>query len=255
MTLEIPSCSGYCEKCGTVHVVPAGPAVLHARDLMDRLMSSGRLDFDSPIPDPRFSTESLYGESRGKMFGVLVGENERGEEVVLRAFSCQHDSVWELHGWVPPLVDSIAYMKIMDAGSAILHRMTDEIHALPRCAHQRTALVHERKELSQKIQRELFDMYEVRNFLGETRSLADAFYVAGVASGAPKAIPTGTGDCCAPKLLNHAARLGLKPQGIAEFFWGKENRSHTRTEGHFYPPCTNRCEPILGYMLCGSNHA
>lgn len=66
-----------------------------------------------------------------------------------------------------------------------------------------------------------------------------------------KGIPTGTGDCCAPKLLNYAARNRLKPIGISEFFFGRENKSETRKHGEFYPSCKIKCEPILGFMLCG----
>ena len=59
------------------------------------------------------------------------------------------------------------------------------------------------------------------------------------------------GDCCAPKLLDHAARNNLKPVGIAEFYWGPSNPSQTKKHGQFYPACRGKCEPILGHMLEG----
>jgi tRNA pseudouridine32 synthase/23S rRNA pseudouridine746 synthase len=61
----------------------------------------------------------------------------------------------------------------------------------------------------------------------------------------------GVGECCAPKLLNYAALNGLKPLGLSEFYWGKENKSGTRKHGEFYPACAEKCQPILGFMLCG----
>jgi len=65
-------------------------------------------------------------------------------------------------------------------------------------------------------------------------------------------IPTGAGECCAPKLLNYAALNGLKPVGLSEFYWGKENKSGTRQHKQFYPACVEKCQPILGFMLCGA---
>jgi hypothetical protein len=66
-----------------------------------------------------------------------------------------------------------------------------------------------------------------------------------------KAMPTGTGECCAPKLLHHAAVHGLTPLGLAEFYIGRENRSATRAHGRFFAPCEEKCRPILGFLLCG----
>ena len=65
------------------------------------------------------------------------------------------------------------------------------------------------------------------------------------------AMPTGTGECCAPKLLHHAATHGLTPLGLAEFYVGRTNRSGTRRHGEFYAPCAEKCAPILGFLLCG----
>ena len=64
-------------------------------------------------------------------------------------------------------------------------------------------------------------------------------------------ITGGMGECCAPKLLNHAARNGLKPLSIAEFFWGEGPMLRRRVSGKFYPSCEARCQPLLGFMLCG----
>lgn len=105
-------------------------------------------------------------------------------------------------------------------------------------------LRNKRKKLSRELMVKLHSLYRVTNFRAQTVSLSDAFRY-------DKGIPTGTGDCCAPKLLNQAAVLGLKPVGLAEFFWGKENRSGTRQHGQFYPCCIEKCRPILGFMLCG----
>ncbi|MGY8674438.1 MAG: hypothetical protein ACKVHO_17840, partial [Verrucomicrobiia bacterium] len=64
-------------------------------------------------------------------------------------------------------------------------------------------------------------------------------------------LPGGVGDCCGPKLLQHAANTRLKPIGLAEFYWGGPHLSGKRQPGSFYPCCEEKCQPILGYMLCG----
>jgi hypothetical protein len=69
-------------------------------------------------------------------------------------------------------------------------------------------------------------LYRLSNFRGESRPMTEVFQ---------GGIPTGAGDCCAPKLLNHAALHGLTPLGISEFYWGRENRSGRRKHGEFHP--------------------
>lgn len=73
-------------------------------------------------------------------------------------------------------------------------------------------------------------------------------------------MPVGVGECCATKLVHAAQQLQLEPIGIAEFFMGREeqrddNRSRRRRVQNdvYYDSCVDRCQKVLGYMLCGSN--
>jgi len=86
----------------------------------------------------------------------------------------------------------------------------------------------------------------VNNFRGQSAILDEVI-------GSTRNKPTGIGDCCAPKLLNHAALSNLTPVSLAEFYFGRENRSDTRQHGRFYPPCEDKCQPLLGYLLCGAS--
>ena len=61
----------------------------------------------------------------------------------------------------------------------------------------------------------------------------------------------GTGDCCAPKLLAAAQAAGLTPRAMAEVWLGDPPPSGGRVEGRAYAACAERCQPLLGYMLCG----
>lgn len=240
------SCFGYCNDCGEVHELPSGIAVEHCYALMAKLSAHQRIDFDKPLEDadPRLSTDGLYTEMRGRMFGVLVCEDKDGNEIILRAFSSRHNGVWNVEGWVPPLVDEHRFVAEVELGNLDLHPLTDLIATLPRESREWYAKLAERRLVSHGILAKLNALYEIHNFKNEKRSLADAFHL-------KKGIPVGTGDCCAPKLLNYAAVHQLKPLSIAEFFWGKATASGHRVEGGFYSSCEEKCQPILGYMLCG----
>jgi tRNA pseudouridine32 synthase/23S rRNA pseudouridine746 synthase len=63
--------------------------------------------------------------------------------------------------------------------------------------------------------------------------------------------PAGSGECAAPKLLQHAYLNKLTPICLAEFWWGQAPKSEIRLHKQFYPACKSKCEPILGHMLEG----
>jgi hypothetical protein len=212
---------------------------------MDLLTKKRRIDFFSAdsIADPPFSTDYLFGEARGKMFGIMVCEARDGSEEILRAFSGQYNGVWNVEGWAPPLFNEDDFICVNRDQETKIKRIGRQIDAMAYGTEGRSSLVRKRKLLSQNLMKEIHTLYDVPNFRGETIPLTDLFRGNG--------IPTGTGDCCAPKLLNEAARKGLKPKGILEFYWGRENRSKTRSHGQFYASCSEKCQPILGFMLCG----
>jgi tRNA pseudouridine32 synthase / 23S rRNA pseudouridine746 synthase len=108
-------------------------------------------------------------------------------------------------------------------------------------AARTVAIKRERKGLSQKLQLQMHQAYQLTNFLGLSASLRELM---------PQGAPTGTGECCAPKLLHQAAVLGLKPIAMAEFWWGEAKGG--RVPGIFYGACESRCQPIMGFLLAGT---
>ncbi len=246
---EMPSpiaYSGFCEACGRSHSLPSARAVSECLSLMAKLRQHGRIDFETPIEaaDPRFATACMYTEMRGKMLGVLVCEDASGKEVLLRAFSSKFNGLRNVPGWAPPLMDEQCFNATMEAGNLGIHPLTARIQGLAKGSPEWSLRVAERKAISQGVLSKLYDLYEVHNFKNEKRTLADSFNI-------KKGMPVGTGDCCAPKLLNHAAKNKLKPVSLAEFYWGKETASGDRVEGEFYSSCVDKCRPLLGFMLCG----
>jgi tRNA pseudouridine32 synthase/23S rRNA pseudouridine746 synthase len=104
------------------------------------------------------------------------------------------------------------------------------------------ALKHHRKILSQQLQLQLHAVYSLTNFEGASVSLQALI---------DDSLPTGTGECCAPKLLNYAAIHRLKPLAMAEFWWGPSPANGSKRSGEFYGACAERCQPLMGFLLSG----
>ena len=240
--------SGFCRRCGKIHRLDSAPAVAACISLMRQLEERQTIELFRPAPhlSHLLTTDTLFGKSRGKMFGILEGIDQNGRRVQLHAFSGQYNGIWDVPGWAPPLFDLPTFQQINGAEEKNIKALGRQLDKEKIHSPQWLALKKERKKRSRLLMEKLHGLYQLTNFRGETSSLHSAF------SG-PEGIPTGTGDCCGPKLLNQAALLGIKPYTMAEFFWGKENRSATRQHSWFYPPCRSKCKPILGFLLCGAD--
>ena len=107
-------------------------------------------------------------------------------------------------------------------------------------------LKSERKAMSEKLQSELFRLFVVRNAKGENLDVATIFE-----RRLNRLPPGGTGDCCAPKLLQYAFLHDLKPVCMAEFWVGKSPQGEVRHHGHYYPACRSKCLPLMEFMLQG----
>jgi hypothetical protein len=224
--------------------LPAAAAVPHAQALLEELERVRNVGLGL-VRDPRLDLDHLFGPARGQMFGVLVGSDRAGRQCVLKAFSGQFNGVWDVPGWVPPILDPGAFAREIAEDEPRIKALTRRLEGLAAGEPGRKALLDERRDLSRDLMRRIFGLYRLRNFRGQSRALAEAFLGTGM--------PTGTGECCAPKLLHHAAGRGIVPAGLAEFYVGRENRSGTRVHGRFYAPCAEKCRPILGFLLCGAD--
>lgn len=239
------SCQGFCKQCGCIHRLPTGLAIEEAKQLMLLLQQHQHISFQHPRPSAEATgTRYLYGEARGKMFGVLVCETEHGTHQTLKAFSGQYNGLWEVEGWVPPLFNVQQFWELLNPVEKEIKDLGRMLQTLPVDCHQYKKTHQKRKKLSRALMKDIHSLYRLHNFQSRQCTLAEVI-------GPDTGIPTGTGDCCAPKLLNYAAVNNLKPLGLVEFYWGKVNRSATRSQGIFYPPCTDKCGPILGFLLCG----
>ncbi|MEM0981004.1 MAG: pseudouridine synthase, partial [Cyanobacteria bacterium P01_H01_bin.58] len=126
-----------------------------------------------------------------------------------------------------------------------LKRERDEVlaplaAAIAQADQRMQVLKRDRKALSRQLQAQMHAVYSLTNFAGISTTLHRLM---------PDGLPTGTGDCAAPKLLHYAATHQLTPLAMAEFWWGPP--SGDKSPGHFYGACQERCQPIMGFLLSG----
>ena len=134
-----------------------------------------------------------------------------------------------------------------------LRRLKQALNASVDAIMERIALFNDRIEslkkqrasMSEELQDWIFRQYIVHNASGEEATIAEIFAKAGCTP------PGGTGECAAPKLLEYAWSHDLEPLAMGEFWYGKSPDTAVRTHGHFYPSCTSKCGPLLGFMLKG----
>lgn len=107
-------------------------------------------------------------------------------------------------------------------------------------------LEKERHSRSTALQNWIFQRFILTNGLGEQKNLLEIFH--DYNESIP---PAGSGECCAPKLLNTAYNTNLKPICIAEFWYGNSPIGEIRHHKQYYPSCNSKCGPILDFMLKG----
>ena len=197
---------------------------------------------------------------RGKMFGVLVVEIPKegptaivdaGRLGFLAAYSGLLAGRNDWPYFVPPVFDAQqpdGYFKTQEREISRISRDSRESR-LSRDSGDSSS-----KQLSQDLQTWLFHQYRLMNGRGEVKDLVDIwqeYY------NRPKLLrkyplpPGGTGDCCAPKLLQYAYQQGLKPLCMAEFWWGETTKTELRHHLNYYPACRGKCKPVLTWMLQG----
>lgn len=217
--------------------------------------------------------------AEGKMLGVLLTTCRTGcvvpvlpdnvdrivlescpECVVLCAFSgnvtVDGKVTNTLDGFVPPIYDlldpdghfkkteseiSLLNLKIFKLEKSLAKSSLNDGERMAELALMRAR----RRELSEYLQKWIFDRFVVRNAKGESRSVSEIFSDRGLIP------PGGTAECALPKLLQFAYSNALTPRCFGEFWYGKTVGGEVRTHGSFYPSCSGKCGVLLPYMLEG----
>lgn len=201
--------------------------------------------------------------TEGKMFGVLVVKQRDGSFVTspgvtkepslcyMAAYSGLLEGRNDWPYFVPPVYDAQqpdGYFKTREREISL----TSQRQRVGAPAGILSPLTS--KKMSQDLQLWLFHQYQFLNARGETKDLVDVWQDYHCSPRIRRRYPLppgGTGDCCAPKLLQYAYQNGLKPLCMAEFWWGPSPKSEVRHHGQFYPACRGKCKPVLTWMLQG----
>ncbi|MFY0255550.1 pseudouridylate synthase [Chitinophaga sp. 30R24] len=194
-------------------------------------------------------TADVAGAVIGKMFGVLVVRTSAQQLGYLAAFSGKLAGGNHHTGFVPPIFDGVAASGFLNEGMTQLTYINQKIRSLEQLSQEDhkeeiQRLKALRKDHSVSLQKKIYDQYHFINKAGISKSLVEIFENA-----AYKNPPAGAGECAAPKLLQYAFRHHMEPLALAEFWWGLSPKSATWKHGQFYPPCHEKCAPILAHML------
>ena len=180
--------------------------------------------------------------SEGKMFGVLIVK-----QGFLAAYSGLLEGRNDWPYFVPPVYDAQqpdGYFKTREREISLISHVQVDLQSPSNTS----------KKMSQDLQLWLFHQYQFLNARGEKKDLVEVwqdYHCSPRIRNRYPLPPGGTGDCCAPKLLQYAYQNGLKPLCMAEFWWGKSPTGEVRRHGAFYPACRGKCLPILQHMLQG----
>lgn len=189
--------------------------------------------------------EALQRPGGGKMFGVMRARDPgSGEQSLHYAFSGQLEGDWSREGWVGPIFDEARWRALEAEQDPQIKAFNAQIEAAAPGSSQRAELKAQRKAKSLALLDAYLDLYEIRALSGARCNVRELF--------GGKRPPTGTGDCCAPKLLALAVDSGLEVQALSEIFLGSPGPSKTRVDGEVYPPCAPKCGPILDFVLCAA---
>lgn len=111
----------------------------------------------------------------------------------------------------------------------------------------------QRQHLSDALQRWLFEQMTFTDCHGVEENLLEIWqqYSSSDTSSLhlPPLPPSGSGECCEPKLIHYAHTHHLVPEEIGMFWWGQSPKGEVRRHGYFYPACQGKCKPILQFLL------
>ncbi len=207
--------------------------------------------------------QSEERKDQGIMIGSLVcWDNKNNQRVILYAVSGNNKRLYsdcelsllftDKTFFVPSIVSSEAIEDALSENDKEIHELTDKINYLNQdikinsenqiLKSQRKALSLERTKLTDESLAKVFSLYTFTDFNRKQISLNDI-----ISRHGRKLPPTGTGDCCAPKLLNYAFLKEFEPISMDEIYYGPDT-THKKN-GSSYPPCDERCAYILPSIL------
>lgn len=193
----------------------------------------------------QIAKESLERKNQGVMIGSLVCWNKNtNKRVVLYSVSGNAKELKSNfdYNFVPSIVPQEKINEALKENDLLIHQLTDKINSLENNNPEKQELIQQRTKLTDISLQKVFDLYKFTCFDGNKITLNEIIKKHG-----GKLPPTGTGDCCAPKLLSYAFENNLEPLSMDEVYFGKDTRN--KQNGVSYSPCDERCGYIFPYIL------
>ena len=230
------------------------------------------LDVISKINNGQFllkqvAKESLERKNQGVMIGTLVcwNQNKKQREVLVAVSGIAKKlEIPESSGQtfikytvVPDIANAQKISEALQKNDFQIHQLTYEIDDLQKSlsddsktnsefqnqiTKQIQTISSQRTKLTDASLKKVFSLYKFTSINHKKVSLNQI-----IKERNGKLPPTGTGDCCAPKLLSYAFQKKLIPVSLDEVYYGQNTKN--KENGKSYPPCDDRCGIILPHLL------
>jgi tRNA pseudouridine32 synthase/23S rRNA pseudouridine746 synthase len=221
---------------------------------------------DGTLVLEQISRVSEERANHGVMIGALVAKKSDGQLLNLVTTSGISKSLHPVAGkafdnsfvFVGPLVDAKKIEDALAKNDEMIHTLTRQIEELKSNQTQTSDtnnnlenLVHQRTLLTTESLNSVFALYSFHvvgnSTAGDTTATVKTLKEICIERNKGRLPPTGTGDCCAPKLLDYAFAHNLSPVSMCEVFYGTS--APQKINGQKYAPCDERCGIILPAML------
>lgn len=190
------------------------------------------------------SMESAERKNSPVMIGSLVCRSSNNEKVKLFAISGSTKKITKNIEddliFVDAIVCADEIEKALEKNDSEIHSLTDTINSFSGPEEILESLKKKRLLLTSQSQKKVFDLYSFHCIDGKIRTLNEI-----CKNNFP---PTGTGECCEPKLLDYAFRNNLEPISMAEILFMRDGTNEEQNQKTI-PPCDERCSLILPSIL------
>ena len=185
------------------------------------------------------------------MIGSLVcWDKKEKKRIILYAVSGNNKQLIPLNTnskeiFVPSIVSSEQIDQALKENDKEIHELTEQINELTfinKASPQRARLLKKRTALTDSSLQKVFHLYLFTKYDGRKLSLNGI-----IKSHNNHLPPTGTGDCCAPKLLSYAFEKDYEIISMDEVYYGRDTKN--KKNGISYAPCDERCGYILPSIM------
>lgn len=190
------------------------------------------------------SMESVERKNFPVMIGSLICKDKNNKKVKLFAISGSTKKIKKNKDddliFIDAIVSAEQIEKALEKNDDEIHALTNTINSYSGPTEVLESLKKKRLELTSQSQKNVFNLYSFYCIDGKKRSLKEI-----CTNNFP---PTGTGECCEPKLLNYAFKNNLQPLSMAEILFRRDEKIEEQ-DIKSIPPCDERCSLILPSML------